>query len=71
LFCPLAPICLVPETILKSNTVQLKLSNPIGYFLADQTHPIMLKKNYLCSQPLKYIKGVVFYAYFSLFGILN
>jgi hypothetical protein len=32
------PIYPVPRTILKSNTVQLKLSYVVPYFLANQTH---------------------------------
>jgi hypothetical protein len=44
LFCGLArdknfSFCPVPETVLKSNTQQLKLSCTIPYFLADQMHP--------------------------------
>jgi hypothetical protein len=35
---PLTPTCPVLITILKSNTVELKLSCTILYFLADQTH---------------------------------
>jgi hypothetical protein len=42
---PLAPVCPVPRTILKSNTVQLKLSCPVPYFLADQTHPKLVMLN--------------------------
>jgi hypothetical protein len=45
----LGPICLVPETDLKSNTVQLKLLCPVPYFLANQTHPINKCKEFnLC-----------------------
>jgi hypothetical protein len=35
-------VCPVPTIILKSNTVQLKLSYPMSYFLADKTHQIMI-----------------------------
>jgi hypothetical protein len=43
-FCsvPWLPVCPVPGTILKSNTVQLKLSYPIPYFLTDQTRTLIL-----------------------------
>jgi hypothetical protein len=40
-FCPVSglPVCPIQETVLNSNTIQLKLSCPIHYFLAHQTHP--------------------------------
>ena len=39
LCCPLPPVCLVPETVLQSNTGQLELFCHVLYFLANQTHP--------------------------------
>lgn len=43
LSCLLSPVCLVPETILQINSVQLKLSCHVMFFifLADQTHLIV------------------------------
>jgi hypothetical protein len=47
-FCPIScpPICPIPETFLKSNIIQLKLSYPL-IFLADQTYPYI--KFTICS----------------------
>jgi hypothetical protein len=42
-FCPVPwhPVYQVPGTVLKSNTVQLKLSCPVPYFLTNQTPPLV------------------------------
>jgi hypothetical protein len=49
-FCPVPWFLVypVPETDLKSNTVQLKLSCTVSYFIANQTHPKLDVTNTTC-----------------------
>jgi hypothetical protein len=59
-FCPVPwpPVCPIPKTVFKSNTVLHKLFCPIPYFLTDQTHLILqinpLQKKFQINSEKKY-----------------